>query len=283
MNCDRRRFLGLAGAGAAALALPPGLLGCASRGMTAAGGIERVGLQLYTLRNVLRTDFEATLRRVAAIGYRELEFAGYHGRTPGQVRALIDDLGLTAPASHVPIEALRTDWAATLDAAEAVGHRYLVVAWLAEADRRDLAALRGVAELFNRAGAEARRRGLRFAYHNHDFEFQPVEGRLPFDVLLEATDPAAVEFEMDLFWITKGNADPLAYFARHPGRFPLVHVKDMAADGSMVDVGAGRIDWRRIFAAREQAGIRHWFVEHDNPPDPMASVATSYAYLAAIR
>ena len=146
-------------------------------------------------------------------------------------------------------------------------------------ERRTADGYKRVAELFNRAGAEARKAGLRFAYHNHDFEFAAVDDRIPYDVLLAETDPAAVEFEMDLYWVTHGGGDPLAYFARHPGRFPLVHVKDMDAARGMVDVGKGVIGWKQIFARRDQAGIRHYFVEHDQPPDPFASIRASYEYL----
>ena len=132
-----------------------------------------------------------------------------------------------------------------------------------------------------RAAAQAHDAGLQFAYHNHDFEFVPTEGRLPYDVLLETTDPKLVQFEMDLYWITKGGQDPLTYFARWPGRIPLVHVKDSGGppDHKMMDVGAGTIDWKKIFAREDQAGIRHAFVEHDQPADAFASIKASCDYL----
>jgi sugar phosphate isomerase/epimerase len=137
----------------------------------------------------------------------------------------------------------------------------------------------------NRAGEAASRGGIRFAYHNHDFEFAPMENRLPYDVLLESTDPRHVSFELDLYWITKGGQDPLAYFGRWPGRFRMVHVKDSAGppEHRMADVGAGTIDWGRIFKHRKEAGTEHFFVERDDPPDPFASVAASYAYLRDLR
>ena len=153
------------------------------------------------------------------------------------------------------------------------------MAWIDAARRKTLDDYKRVGEAFTRVGAQARAAGLRFAYHNHAFEFAPLEGRVPYDVLLESTDPAMVEFELDLYWITDGGGDPLAYFRRWPGRFPLVHIKDKAADGKMVDVGAGGIDWKAILHQRKEAGIRHAFVEHDDPPDPFASVGASYAYL----
>ena len=121
-----------------------------------------------------------------------------------------------------------------------IGHKYLVCAWINDEDR-SLDGYRKVGEEFTRAAETARKAGIEFAYHNHSYEFVPLSGQLPYDILLAASDPALVKFEMDLFWITKGGGDPLAYFAKYPGRFPLVHVKDMTADGRMVDVGRGRI------------------------------------------
>src|SRR6266576_470043 len=128
---------------------------------------------------------------------------------------------------------------------------------------------------------EAKAAGLQFAYHNHDFEFAPLEGKLPYDVLLAETDPKLVQLEVDLYWITKGGQDPLAYFARWPGRFPMVHVKDSAGppDHRIVEVGAGKIDFKKIFAQSDQAGIKHYFVEHDEPADAFASIRASCEYL----
>jgi len=241
-----------------------------------------LGIQLYTLRGVLPQDFDGTLARLAEIGYREVEFAGYHGREPAAVRAALKEAGLAAPSAHVPIEALENDWPRTLEAAQTIGHRWLVVAWVPEALRPDLDGWRRVAERFNRAAAAAREVGIGFAYHNHDFEFVPLEGRVPYDVLLEETDPDLVRLELDLYWIVKGGRDPLEYFQRFPGRFPLVHVKDMGEDGGMVDVGTGTIDFARIIARAEQAGITHWFVEHDVPADPFRTARVSYENLRAL-
>jgi sugar phosphate isomerase/epimerase len=245
-----------------------------------AGRLTPIGVQLYTVRSLLQGDFEGTLAELAAIGFREVEFAGYYGRAPRAVRAALEGAGLVAPSAHVSIEAVRDDLPRVLEAAHAVGHRHIVVAWLPEA-QRTLDGYRAAVDLFNRVGERAVAAGIRFAYHNHAFEFARLDGRMPYDVLLERCDPRYVAFEMDLYWITKGGQDPLAYFARWPGRFPMVHVKDSTGppDHRMVDVGAGRIPWKAIFARREQAGIRHYFVEHDAPPDPLASVRRSYEYL----
>jgi sugar phosphate isomerase/epimerase len=243
-----------------------------------------IGVQLYTVRNEMQKDVAATLARVAQIGYKEVEFAGYFGRQPSEIRALLDKNGLRAPSTHVPLEMVRDNWGATADAAKVIGHEYVVVPWLPEEQRRTLDDFKRLAELFNRTAAQAKQTGLAFAYHNHDFEFTPIAGQLPYDVLLEQTDPSLVGFEMDLYWITKAGQDPLAYFAKYPGRFPLVHVKDSAGPPAhqMTAVGQGTIDWKRIFAQRAQAGIKHYFVEHDNPTDAFASITTSYGYLSRL-
>src|SRR5207245_399172 len=167
-----------------------------------------------------------------------------------------------------------------LEDALVIGRRDVVVRWLPPAERRSLDGYKRVARLFNRAGAVARDLGLQFAYHNHDFEFARLGGRVPYDVLLAETDPKLVALELDLYWITKGGGKPLAYFARYPGRFHMVHVKDMdktRARGSAA-VGRGVTGFKKIFARSAQAGIKHYFVEHDQPADPFASIEASFNY-----
>lgn len=273
---NRRTFLETGAATAAAYAFP----WFASPGRRR---LSPVGLQLYTVRSEMEKSVETTLERVAAIGYREVEFAGYFGRSPEQIRDALRSNGLAAPAGHVSLDALRDDADAVFDAARRAGHGYVVVPWIVESDRESLSAVQRTAESFNRIAERARAAGLRFAYHNHDFEFEHVEGRVMFDVLLEETDPDLVAIELDLYWTVKGGADPLAYFARYPGRFPLVHVKDMDEAGAMVDVGAGKIDFERIFAQSGEAGIRHYFVEHDRPSDPFGSIEASFGYLRRLQ
>lgn len=294
-SLDRRAFFGALGFAAVACARKPGQeeekpagsVRTSGEQVKPAGTLERIGLQLYTARDDMAKDFDGTLARVAAIGYRDVEFAGYFGRSPAAVRAVLDRNGLKAPSSHVgTAAAVTTDWDKTLDAAREVGHEYLVVAWLTEQERRTLDDYRKLGDVFNTAGEKAKQAGARFAYHNHDFEFVRMDGQLPYDVLLERTDPALVAMELDLFWITKAGHSSLAYFDKHPRRFPLVHVKDMddSSEQRMVDVGRGAIDFARIFAAREKAGIRHFFVEHDNPkPSALESAKTSYEYLAGLK
>jgi sugar phosphate isomerase/epimerase len=271
---DRREFLTL---GAALMTLGVPGLGLFER-------LDRIGIQLYSLRHELEKDFAGTLARVGAIGYAEVEFAGYFGRSPEQVAATLQRAGLSAPSAHVPIERLREDWTRTLDAARAMGHRYLIVPSIPEADRATPNAVKQVAAELEKAGTEAKAAGVKLGFHNHDVDFAAIGEDLrttPFDILLEETSPDHLVFELDLYWITKAGRDPLEYFKRYPGRFELVHVKDSAGPPRhrMVDVGRGRIDFRSIFARHEQAGIRHYFVEHDEPADPLGFARRSYQFL----
>jgi sugar phosphate isomerase/epimerase len=241
----------------------------------------RLGVQLYTVRSLMEASVPLTLEQVARVGYSEVEFAGYFGVRPSQLRRWLDGLGLAAPSAHVSL--LDGDLETLLDAAAELGHRYLIQANLPMLSRRSLDAFRRTASSLNRAGEAARRRGLAVAYHNHDFEFRPVGGMVPYDILLAETDPSLVWMEMDLYWIAKAGRDPLRYFAAHSGRFRLCHLKDIDRRGRMAEVGRGTLDFRGILAQRRKAGLQHFFVEHDNPRDPIASVRTSYNSLDALR
>ncbi len=284
---ERREFIGTMATGVVGLS---GLTLPASRFPLPPTRIDRIGIQLYTVREVLKNDFAGTLSRIGAIGYREVEFAGYFDHTPEQVKAALSSAGLSAPATHVGPDNLGKSWDPVVSVAKAVGHQYVIVAWIPEQQRKTIDDWKRIAEQMNQAGTACRAAGLQFAYHNHEFEFVPIDGKLPYDVLLEGTDPSLVKLEMDLFWATFAGADPLAYFARSPGRFPLVHVKDMTRkptpaatpDHVMVDVGKGSIDWKRIFAKSSVGGIQHYFVEHDQPADPLASAKASYDFLHAL-
>lgn len=286
---DRRAFLGTMAA--ASLAVQ------GVRGARAAS-IPRLGMQLYTVRTELEKDFAGTLAKVAAIGYKEVEFAGYFNHTPAQVRELLKANGLTSPAAHVDYASLAPDkLPAVLDAAHAIGQTFLVNPWIDPAMRKEPGIRDRIAETFNRAGEASRKAGIQFAYHNHNFEFAPVDGRLPYDELLEACDPKLVKMELDLCWISAAGKDPVEYFQKYPGRFPLVHVKGLSRvipNGAsapidqllpaITDVGHGDvIDWKRIFSHASEAGIEHYFVEHDVARAPFESLAASYAYLRDLR
>jgi sugar phosphate isomerase/epimerase len=240
------------------------------------------GLQLYTVRTEMAKDVRGTLARVAMIGYQEVEFAGYFGVKPRDVAALLKANALSAPSTHVERDAMKRGWEKVLDDAATIGHRWVIVAWVPEADRGSVDAYQRLAAEFNAAAAAASARGLSFAYHNHDFEFTLLRDGAAnahgHAILMKECDPSLVHFELDLYWITRAKQDAVEYVTRHPGRFPLVHVKDMRADGAMTEVGAGTIDFPRIFAAA-RGGIRHFFVEHDQPGHPLESIRTSLGAL----
>jgi sugar phosphate isomerase/epimerase len=291
---DRRRFLGalavgLGGLGVAACnggegGAPAGGATAGGAAGAAAGGrrLDRVGVQLYTLRNVMQQNVEPTLQQLSQIGYREVETFTFWDHTPEQFREMLDRHNLVSPAGHVQIDALRANADATLNAARTLGQNWAIVPFLAEGERTREGYRRVAGEL-NAWGQLARDRDMRIGYHNHEFEFEPLDGGgTGMDILLADTDPNLVDFELDLFWAVRGGHDPIAMFERHPGRFPLCHVKDMRGIGTqneMVSVGEGDIDFAAIFARSDDAGLRHYFVEHDNPEDPIASVRQSYAYL----
>ncbi len=257
-------------------------LRAAADGVPGAGAaVKPVGVQLYTVRDQMEKDVEATLAKVASIGYKEVEFAGYFNRTPAQIARTLKTNGLTSPSVHIPVGEILKAPTAALDAMETIGHKFAVMPWI-DPKERTLDNYKRFADQFNAAAALTSKRGIQFCYHNHDFEFERTGGIVPYDMLLERCDPKLVKFEMDLFWMNKAKQDPLVYWAKYPGRFPLVHVKDMTAAGDMTEVGAGVIPFKTYFAKASQAGITHYFVERDNPTDSFASIAASFKALSAL-
>ena len=209
---------------------------------------------------------------------------------------------LTAPSAHIDYASLTGDkWARAIENAKAIGHTYLINAWVDESIRKEPDAWKRIAETYNTAAAASKRAGIQFAYHNHHFEFAPrtdLNGKLPFDYLLETCDPALVKIELDLCWIAATGKDPLDYFRRYPGRFPLVHVKGLkklppgtgaaspitAILPEITDVGHDDVvDWKRTFAQSGTAGIKHYFIEHDQPKDPFESLKASYDYVSRLQ
>jgi sugar phosphate isomerase/epimerase len=241
---------------------------------------EHYGTQLYTVRADMERDFEGTLRRVADIGYDEIEFAGLFGNDPATVRSLLKRLGLKAAASHVDWKRLRDDPDGAIKEAKVLGAPYLVLAWLPPEERQTLDQWRWWVSHLNAVGKIARRQGLRLAYHAHDFEYQAIDGLRPINLLEQGLNPKFVGFEMDIYWTVKGGGDPVAMLRKYPGRFPLAHIKDMSkTDMAMTDVGDGRIDFKAIFKAAGRRNFKHMFVERDDAGDPFATLARSLAYL----
>ncbi|HET9134674.1 MAG TPA: sugar phosphate isomerase/epimerase, partial [Gemmatimonadales bacterium] len=225
---DRRTFLGALGATGAGVSANPPISDLRSLLSSSAERLDKIGLQLYTLRKSMATSVEKTLYEVAQLGYKEVEFAGYFERPPRAIQQLLKRNGLSSPSAHVNLGTLTDGWFRTLDGAAEIGQKWLVVPSLPTASRDSLEAVQRTAETMNKAAEDAKPYKIRVAFHNHDIEFTDVGGRRILDVLLEETDPKLVDFELDLYWITKAGADPFDYFARFPKRFPLVHVKDSA-------------------------------------------------------
>jgi len=277
----RREFLAALGVSALGIAGLNAAAACAT--VPARRKLGNVGLQLYTVRDLMQADLPGTLAKVAAAGYQEVEFAGYFGRTPAQITALLRQNNLTSPSSHLGLDVFEKNPSVLADA-KAIGNEWATLPWLPEERRKTLDDWKRLPAMLNTFAGQAKAQGLRFAYHNHDFEIRPIDGVRPYDLLLSGTDPSLVDFEMDLYWVVFGGGDPLDFFNRYPGRFKMVHVKDSAGppDNKMVDVGSGKIDFATIFAQSDKAGIKHYFVEHDQPANPIATITNSARYLHAL-
>ncbi|MGO9802148.1 MAG: sugar phosphate isomerase/epimerase family protein [Steroidobacteraceae bacterium] len=295
-TCSRRRFLvDTAQAGVAAL-LAPGLPAVVNA-MPAAGP---AGIQLYAVKDSLEADPAATLRRLREIGFAEVETAGFAGLTAREFRALLDDSGLVAPSAHLDL----SDTSAAFAQAHALGAQYAASGSLralipgTHSGGMTLDEAHATAELANRIAEAARRAGLQYVYHNHNFEFAAVGDSIGYDVLLAETDPALVQFEIDCGWMVLGGRNPRDYFERFPHRFPMIHVKDFlpaahrdgaagaTADYPGAELGHGMIDYRPIFAAAEHAGLRHYFAEQEGPFTRMSQLEAArqaFAYLRRLR
>ncbi len=262
--------------------------------------IERVGIEAYTIRDLLKQDFNGTLEKIAAIGYKEVEF-GPTIDNPKEARATLDRLGLTSHSGAFDYKDMVEKWPYVSEHCHIMGQTYLVIGSIDGALRRQPDGWKRAADSYNHTGEIAKKDGIQLTYHCHWMEFVPrPDGTLPYDILIQNTDPNFVRMEMDLGWTNVGGADPLTWFARYPGRFPLVHVKDFKKlpdpkhvyDGTfdgdevipdMTAVGQGVIDWKRIFKHADEAGVKHYYVEHDKPADPMECARLSYEYLAKLR
>src|SRR3954469_6089548 len=296
---SRRKLLGAAAAaGAASVAAPLTVPAAAS----AHGSLHRVprdqiSVQLYTLRDQLAIDLEASLAELAEIGYTRVEHAGFVGRTAAAFRTALDNAGIRATSGHVgipqPFDA--ATWQRALEDAHVVGNHYIVHPFFgqdANGPIRDAAVYRAFARDLNKAGELARRAGLSFGYHNHQAEFLRQNGtnRTGYDIITGETDPRLVHLEVDLFWAFRGAYDPVDLIEKLRGRIKQVHVKDLDIGGSFADPGAGLIDFGRIFARSREAGLVEYIVERDDagtpprtPADALTTAEVGYDFLAGIR
>jgi sugar phosphate isomerase/epimerase len=232
---------------------------------------------------------------ISDIGYKEVEFSGpysfsampkgsavkpgadsgYYGHTPSEVKQMLDDYGLAAPSAHIPLTDFKEKINEAIDAAHILGHEYLVCPFLEGKDRQSIDNYKKLAEQFNDFGKTCNKAGIQFAYHNHSFEFGKIDGRLPYDVLLDNTDKDLVKMELDLFWISISGIDPVEYFKKYPGRFPLCHCKNMETNKTLQDplhsldneklaaeafdnqsdLSKGVIDFKHIFSQSERQAL----------------------------
>jgi sugar phosphate isomerase/epimerase len=254
-----------------------------------------IGLQLYTLRAEMAKDPLGTLKKVAGLGFSEVENFGYNGKFFGMeaasYRKRLDELGLKAPSGHYlwggaaatpPPGSMRADWKKSVEDAATIGQKYMVLAFLFPNERQNLDQYKKVTEDLNKAGEECAKAGLQLAYHNHDFEFQSLEGTLPFDILMSQTDAARVKIELDLYWASKAGQPPVDLFKKYKNRVELWHVKDMDKTEKkfFTEVGNGVINFNEIFKAHKLSGMKHFFVEQDQcPGNPFDSITQSIGYI----
>lgn len=244
---------------------------------------DQIALQLYTVRRPLAVDLAGTLRSVAAAGYRAVELAGLPEIAPPELKRMLDDNGLRAVASHEGIERLRDDPAAVAGRLVELGCPRVIVPWMPVADRATVADVRRfAAELGDHARSMAKD-GIALGYHNHDFEFAPLDGTTVWDVLLAGLPPE-VELEMDVYWAAVGGRDPVTEIAANADRVRLLHLKDRAPGPTPHDapVGEGTLPFPAIIDAARAAGVACYIVEQDEPADPLVDIATSLRYLESL-
>lgn len=296
---NRRNFLRTSGA----VALGGLISRIPSYALPSALSLPDPGVQLFTFFNVIDTDVEGTLKKIAALGYKNIESAfskkgGYYGLKPKAFADQLKNLGLTWRAHHVlgapfklppdaklptgpdgkpisipPMRNLLENHQELVDEAAEGGVEYLVCASIPVTTMDEV---KSSLATLNKTAEAAKKAGIGFAFHNHEWEFKQVGGTTPYEVFLSETDPSAMKFELDIAWAVKGGADPVALFEKHKGRFPLWHVKDLDKEHKVIHpLGEGTIDYKKYFQHAKTAGLRYYFIEHDMPADPFASVATS--------
>jgi len=266
---------------------------------------QSMGLQLFTFFTTIDQDVEGTLKKIAAVGYKKIESAfsrkgGYYGMKPKEFAKFLKDNGMSWKSHHVlgapfkrpagakppvgadgkpitipPMKNLQDNMQELIDEVAEGEVEYLVCA---STPVTTLDEIKSSIEVLNKTDEACKKAGVVFAYHNHDAEFRGIEGQIPYELFLSQTK---MQMELDLAWATKGGKDPVELFKQHPGRFPLWHVKDLDKEmNTVLPVGEGTIDFKRIFASAETSGMKHFFVEHDMPKDALASITSSYNYLS---
>ena len=252
------------------------------------------GIQLYSVGTDLRKDFPGTLKRLAEMGYTDVELADTLGKPAAALRKAFAAAGLVCRSAHYGVDVLEKDLERTIVYAQDLGLRYMVCAFPRIADLKAPTRDEWLwhADFFNTVGRRIKRAGMQFAYHNHNMEFTLYGTRTGYDELLARTDSDSVKLELDCGWVAAAGLDPAVVLAQHPGRFRLLHVKDIKAGGvpntalqiETTDIGAGVLEWRKIFAAAKTAGVTGYYVELEpaSTPEPFEAARRSREYLAAL-
>ena len=243
-----------------------------------------ISVQLYTVRDLTAKDFAATVKQVAAIGYKSVEMAGYGNlKSAAEAKKALDDAGLSVDGTHAPIDQLEKEVARIMDENQALGSKLIICPFMPEARRKNADGWKAVAKSLNQAGRACHERGIDFAYHNHSFEFQKFDGKTGLDILFEDSEPHLVKAEIDVYWVKHGGEDPVARINQLGDRVIALHLKDMAPgdDKKFAEVGAGILDFKAILEAAKKHGVRYGAVEQDNTygKDPLAAIKTSYENL----
>jgi sugar phosphate isomerase/epimerase len=244
---------------------------------------DQIALQLYTVRRLAAVDLPGTLRAVGAAGYRAVEVAGLPETGPGELARLLDEAGLRAVAAHESIEHLRADASAVADRLAEVRCPRLIVPWIPEGDRRSADDVRRFAAELGGFARSLAERGIRLGYHNHTFEFAPLDGTTVWDVLL-AELPPEIEIELDVYWAAVAGRDPVAEIRAAAGRVRLLHMKDRAPGPEPHDTpaGEGNLPFPEIVQAARAAGAEWYIVEQDEPREPLEDIASAFRYLESL-
>ncbi len=275
---NRRVFIQQASALAASSILPAGFFSPAK--------INRYGVQLYSFRDAMAKDPKGTLKIIADIGFKEIESARsnkglYYGLSPEEMKMVCEDLGMTLSSGHVHLD---NQWGKTMDEAVASGQEYVICSTM-PSNGQTVDNYKRVAEAFNKAGEECKTRGLKFGYHNHEYEFESDGGQVLYDVLMDNTDPDLVHMELDLGWVVVAGKDPLDYFTKYPGRFPLWHLKDMdMRKKESTEFGKGGLDIKAMLQNQKASGVKHIFVEQEEyAVSPAQSMKENMAFLGRLK
>ncbi len=278
----RRDFVKTSGT----LAMGSFLFSCMAKEQDKSAIVKNIGIQLYTVRKEMLADAVGTLKQLAKIGYKELESArsekgNYYGLSAKEIKKIVADLGMNIRSGHVHID---ENWQQSIDQAAEAGQQYLICSTMPSRGQT-VENYQRVADAFSKAGEDCKKANLVFGYHNHDYEFEKEGDQVLYDVLLDKTDAALVTMELDLGWVIATGSDPLHYFDKYPGRFPLWHLKDMdMTKKQSTEFGKGKLNIAQLLQQAKKSGMKYYFVEQEEYANtPFESIQHNYNYLAKLK